>query len=140
MWQSWMEWKIPLCKWNAFWMHSCLICYFIVKLFYIEIKWRWKYQGMSVDGSMSVEQKFFYRYVQNIQRFAFKILQEYSSWAFRNGAMQMFFLTPNRNMFAVKFVSFSEWKCIVIWGTSFASFCWLWDFWIENLKLKKKLW
>ena len=63
---------------------------------------------MSVDGSMSVEQKSFYRYVQNIQRFAFKILQEYSSWASRNGAMQMFFLTPNRNMFAVKFVSFSE--------------------------------
>ena len=39
MWQSWMRWKMPLCKWHTFWMAPCLICYFIVKLFYIERKW-----------------------------------------------------------------------------------------------------
>ena len=39
---------------------------------------------------------------RNIQTFAFKVLQEGSSCASRNGAVQMFFLTPNRNMFAVK--------------------------------------
>ena len=30
---------MPLCKWDTFWMVSCLICYFIVILFYIERKW-----------------------------------------------------------------------------------------------------
>ena len=37
---------------------------------------------------------------RNIQTFAFKVLQECGSWASRNRAVQMFFLTPNRNMFA----------------------------------------
>ena len=40
----------------------------------------------------------------NIQTFAFKVLQECSSWVPRNGAVQMFFLTPNRNMSAGKFL------------------------------------
>ena len=76
-----------------------------------------------------------------------------------------FFLTPNRNIFARKFVKSGrilavlrehitfnvEWvevrkmsefflseivvKCVIF----FASFCWLWDFLIENLKLKNTL-
>ena len=41
---------------------------------------------------------------KNIQTFAFKVLQECSSWASRDGAVQIFFLTPNRNMFAGKLV------------------------------------
>ena len=41
---------------------------------------------------------------RNIQTFAFKGLQESSSWVARNGAVQIFFLTPHRNMFARKFV------------------------------------
>ena len=41
---------------------------------------------------------------RNIQTFAFKVLQEYSSLASRNDAAQMIFLTPNRNMFAGIFV------------------------------------
>ena len=41
----------------------------------------------------------------NIQTFVFKVLQESSSSASGNGAVQMFFLAPNRNMFAGKFVS-----------------------------------
>ena len=36
---------------------------------------------------------------RNIQTFAFKVLQECSSWASRKGAVQIFFLTPNGNMF-----------------------------------------
>ena len=39
-----------------------------------------------------------------IQEFSFKVLQECSSWVSRNGAVQMFFLTPNRNMLPEKFV------------------------------------
>ena len=41
---------------------------------------------------------------RNIQTFAFKLLQECSSWASRNGAVQMFFLTPNRSISAGKMV------------------------------------
>ena len=38
-WQSGIGWKISLCKWHTFWMAQCLICYFIVMLYYIEKKW-----------------------------------------------------------------------------------------------------
>ena len=41
---------------------------------------------------------------RNIQTFAFKVLEECSSWVSRNGPLQIFFLTSNRNMFAGKFV------------------------------------
>ena len=70
-----------------------------------------------------------------------------------------FFLAPNRNMFAGKFVNseslltvfrehiifnvkwvevrmFFERTCIVKCVIFFVSFCWLWDFLLENLKLK----
>ena len=40
---------------------------------------------------------------RNTQTFAFKVLQKYRSWPSKNGAVQMFFLTPNRIMFAGKF-------------------------------------
>ena len=103
---------------------------------------------------------------RNIQTFAFKVLQECSSWASRNGTVQILFLTPNWNMFAGKFVklesllavlreriiSNAKWdeirkmgevfeqdyivKCVIL----FAIFCWFWDFLLENLKLKTKLW
>ena len=38
-WQSWMAWKMPLCKWHSFWMAPRLIFHFIVILFYTERKW-----------------------------------------------------------------------------------------------------
>ena len=41
---------------------------------------------------------------RNIQTFAFKVLQECSSWASRNDSLQIFFLIPNRNRFAGKYV------------------------------------
>ena len=37
--ESWMVWKMSLCKWHTFQMAPCLICYFIVLLFYIDRKW-----------------------------------------------------------------------------------------------------
>ena len=101
---------------------------------------------------------------RNIQTFAFNVLQECSFWAPRNGAVQIFFLTPNRNMFTVYWfvkserflavlwehiilmsskLSFLEWvrffeqNCIVKCVIFIAKFCWLWDFLLENLKLKK---
>ena len=52
----------------------------------------------------SLEQISFKEIYRNIQTFAFKVLQECVSWASRNGVMQIFFLTPHRNMFAGKFV------------------------------------
>ena len=39
-----------------------------------------------------------------MQAFTLKVLQECSSWASRNGAVQIFFLTLNTNMFTGKFV------------------------------------
>ena len=36
---------------------------------------------------------------RNIQIFAFQVLQEYNSWTSRNGAAQIFFLTPTTIMF-----------------------------------------
>ena len=39
-----------------------------------------------------------------MQAFTLKVLQECSSLASRNGAVQIFFLTLNRNMFTGKFV------------------------------------
>ena len=36
--QSWMRWKMPLCKWHTFWIAPCLTCYFQVILFYVERK------------------------------------------------------------------------------------------------------
>ena len=47
---------------------------------------------------------FFKEIYRNIQTLAFKELQECSSWVSRNGVVQIFFLTPHRNMFAGKFV------------------------------------
>ena len=74
----------------------------------------------------------------------------------------MFFLTPNRNMFAgklvikserflavlrehiifnelrfIKWVRFFERNYIVKWVIFFGSFCWLWHFLLNNLKLKR---
>ena len=40
---------------------------------------------------------------KNTKTFAFKVHPECGSWASRNGAVQMFFLTANRNTFAGKF-------------------------------------
>ena len=52
-----------------------------------------------------LNKNFFTEIQRDIQTFAFKVLQECGSWASRNRAVQMFFLTPNRNMFAGKFLS-----------------------------------
>ena len=39
----------------------------------------------------------------------------------------------------IKWVRFFEQNCIVKWVIFFSSFCWLWDFLLKNLKLKKQL-
>ena len=102
---------------------------------------------------------FLMKIYRNVQTFAFKVLQECSSWASRNNAVQLFFLTNNRNTFAGKFkgqrflvvlreniifnvkwveaCKMSEVWLIVKWVIIFASFCWLWNFLLENLKLKR---
>ena len=54
---------------------------------------------------------FLIRYTEiyrNIQKFAFKVLHECSFWVSKNCAVKMFFLAPNRNMFAEIFVVKSE--------------------------------
>ena len=49
-----------------------------------------------------------------------------------------FFITLSELRF-VKWVIFFERSCIVKWVDIFASFCWLWDFLPENLRLADKL-
>ena len=49
-------------------------------------------------------QNFITEIFRNIQAFAFKVIQECSSWESRNGALQMLFLTPKRKIFARKFL------------------------------------
>ena len=96
---------------------------------------------------------------RNTQAFAFKVLQECSSWASRNGACNIFSDTKQkhdcckicevRNIFGcvagalsselrfVKWVTLFERNCIVKCVIFFANFCWLWDFPLENLKIKR---
>ena len=102
----------------------------------------------------SLEQIFSNGGYRNINRFDFQVLRECSSWASRNGAVWIFFQTPTRNMFLAvlqEYVFYNlEWvevrkmneaferNCIVKWVIFFASFCWLWDFVLENPKLTDK--
>ena len=106
----------------------------------------------------SLEKKILTEIYRNMQTFVFKVPQKCSSWASRNGAVQIFSLTPSRNISAGKYLkserflavlrehvfsmsselrfaksvrSFAQ-NCIVIF---FASFCWLCGFLPENLKL-----
>ena len=105
---------MSLCKWQMFWMATCLICYFIVILFYIERKWllmrnlatillfKSKLSANlqrfdAIDGSIEnfqlkwkivkQAQNFITKIYRNIQAFAFKVIQ---------GPGQLFFLTPRK--------------------------------------------
>ena len=92
---------------------------------------------MSIDGSMSVGQKFSYRYVQ-----------KYRDICFRN-APGMQFLGVQKLCSADIFSDTTQKHvfckiCKAFWAKPycnrvifFASFCWLWDFLLENLKVKK---
>ena len=131
--KSWMGWKMPLCKWHTFWVARCLICYFISILFYIERKWllmrnfvrilslKFKLSGNfqcfnAIDGNIEMLKT---RYevqtacrrkeiIQPSPTPILPVLQECSSSMSRNDAMQIIFLTPNRNMFAGKFVKWGR--------------------------------
>ena len=100
---------------------------------------------------------------RNIRTFPFKVFQECSYGTSRNSAVQIIFfdtkqkhvwwnIYKGRKVFGcvawayyfqchvlrfIKRVMFFEWNCIVKWVIFFASFCWLWDFLLKNLKLKK---
>ena len=56
---------------------------------------------------------FLWRYAKNIQTSAFKVLQECGFWASRNCAVQMFFPTPNRHMFARKFIKLERFLAVL---------------------------
>ena len=60
----------------------------------------------------SLQQNFLREIYRNIQTFVLKELQESNSWASGNGAVQMFFLTPNRNMFAGKFLKWESFLAV----------------------------
>ena len=71
---------------------------------------------------------------RNIQTFAFKVLEECSSWVSRNGPLQIFFLTPNRNMFARKFIKWERFF-IVFWEDIIFNIKW-----VEVNKISEVFW
>ena len=93
---------------------------------------------MPVDGSMSGEQNFCYRYVQkyteicfqNAPRIQFLGAQKWCSANVFSDTKQIHVCWNICKVFRVKlYCKMSD---------LFASFCWLWDFLLENLKFKKK--
>ena len=159
---------MPLCKWHTFWMTTCLICYFIVILFYIERKWLFrrnvaiivplkskssgKFQRSNNNDEiiepstpspptpsdkilLRLWNKHFLRKIDiNIQTFAFKVLQECSSWVSGRDAVQMFFLITNRKLFAGKFVKYEKllvvyWQIMIFNGK-----------WVEVRKMSEVFW
>ena len=168
MWQSWMGWKMPLCKWHTFWMTPCLICHFIVILFYIERKWLFmrnvaiivplkskssgKFQRFNTNDEiiepstpspptpsdkilLRLWNKNFLRKIYiNIQTFAFKVLQECSSWVSGRDAVQMFFLITNRKVFAGKFVKCEKFL-VVYWQIIIFNVKW-----VEVRKMSEGFW
>ena len=146
---------MSLCKWQMFWMATCLICYFIVILFYIERKWllmrnlatillfKSKLSANlqrfdAIDGSIEnfqlkwkivkQAQNFITKIYRNIQAFAFKVIQ---------GPVQLFFLTPKKKkkkMLARKFVKGDRFLAV------------LWEHvilnveWVEICKMSEFFW
>ena len=70
----------------------------------------------------------------NIQTFAFQVLREYISCASRNGAVQMFFLTQTRNMFARKFANWVRFFAVLLKNIFFDVE------WVEVRKTSKVFW
>ena len=159
--------KVSLCKWQMFWMATCLICYFIVILFYIERKWLLMrnlatillfksklsvnlQRFDAIDGSIEnfqlkwkivkQAQNFITKIYRNIQAFAFKVIQECSSWESRKGAVQLFFLTPKKKkkMLARKFVKGDRFLAVlrehVILNVEWVEICKMSEFfWVKIL-------
>ena len=171
---------MPLCKWHTFRKAPCLICCFIVILFYIEGKWllmrnlatilplksklsgKFQYfNAIDINVEMlknswfpkiSIKMKncktfyeaqtaspfeeiikppitpqshqlksyyvfgikeFFERYTK-VFRNLLQVLQECSSWASRKVAMQMFFLTTNKKIFAGKILQWETFLAVLL--------------------------
>ena len=130
--------KVSLCKWQMFWMATCLICSFIFILFYTERKWLLMRNLVTIflfksklsvnlqrfdaiDGSIEnfqlklkivkQAQSFIRKIYRKLQAFTFKVIQECSSWESRKGAVQLFFLTPKKKkkkMLARKFLKWDR--------------------------------
>ena len=60
---------------------------------------------------------------RNIKTFAIKVLQECGSWESRNGAVQIFFLTPKRNMCAPKIAKSERFSAVLLEHINFNVKC-----------------
>ena len=156
---------MSLCKWQMFWMATCLICYFIVILFYIERKWLLMrnlatillfksklsvnlQRFDAIDGSIEnfqlkwkivkQAQNFITKIYRNMQVFAFKVIQECSSWESRKGVVQLFFLASKQKMLARKFVKGDRFLAVlrehVILNVEWVEICKMSEFfWVKIL-------
>ena len=77
---------------------------------------------------------------RNIQAFAFKVLQECSSWTSRNGAVQIILLAPNRNMLAETFVKcgrfLAAFRVHIIFSVKWVEVCKMSEIFWEKLYCK----
>ena len=71
---------------------------------------------------------------RNIQTFSIKVLQEWGSWASRNGAAQMFCLTTKRNMYPGKFANSERFLAVLPEHIKFSVN------WIEVRSMSKVFW
>ena len=116
--------------------------------------------SVKIDSKKPVPESLFL----NLRTLALKVFREFSSWASKNAASAFFDTKQNhvcwkfwkvskffgciarvyffimlRGLRFVQWVRFFERNCIVKRVTFFASFYWVWDFLLENLKWKDKL-
>ena len=116
-------------KQAKFLIGPCLICYFVVILFYIEKKWLLLRTLALVLPLKSILSGKFYRF--NAINGSIKMLK--NKWIFKKiikmKNCKTFYEPPKFRNSIVEWVIFF-----------FVSFCWHWVFLLENLKIKKPLW
>ena len=90
VWQNWIRWKMPLCKWHTLWMAPYLICYFIVVIFYVERKWLLMRNLSTILPLMSKLSPKFQRF-NTLDRFSIKIKNWKTARSKQRAALRKFF-------------------------------------------------
>ena len=93
VWQNWIGWKMPLCKWHTFWMAPSLICYFIVVFFYVERKWLLMENLSTILPLKSKLSPKFQRF-NTLDRFSVKIKNWKTARSKQRAALRKFFSFP----------------------------------------------
>ena len=101
VWQNWIRWKMPLCKWHTLWMAPYLICYFIVVIFYVERKWLLMRNLSTILPLMSKLSPKFQRF-NTLDRFSIKIKNWKTASSKQRAALRKFFSFPPTHPHRIK--------------------------------------